>query len=73
MTDILHRATLIKRALSPIYNHVFMVLTDQEKVLGQLYKEILLFLWSNTVDQETIQKKDLYSVKDSQPVLIKGD
>jgi hypothetical protein len=49
-----------------------MALLDQEKDLGPLYKEILLFLWSNTVNQETIQKKRLVFCKGLSVSLDKG-
>ncbi len=62
-TDMLHRATLINRALTPIYNHVFMALPVQDKDVDPLYKEIQLFLWSKTVNQETVQKRRLVSRK----------
>jgi hypothetical protein len=39
-TDILHRATLINSALTPLYNHVLMTLPATEKDLQPLYKEI---------------------------------
>jgi hypothetical protein len=39
-TDILHKATLINSALTPLYDHVLMALPAAEKDLQPLYKEI---------------------------------
>ncbi len=47
-TDILHRATLINSALTPLYNHALMALQVKEKDLIPLYKEIKSFLWTRT-------------------------
>ncbi len=56
--NIVHKAMLINRALSLIYNHVFMALPVQEKAV-----EIQLFLSSKTVNQEKIKKRRLVSWK----------
>jgi hypothetical protein len=62
-TDILHRATLINSALTPLYNHVFMALPVTEKDLQPLYKEIKSFLWTRTENEATIQKRRLVAAK----------
>ncbi len=62
-TDILHRATLINSALTPLYNHVFMALPAAEADLDPLYREILGFLWTRTNDTVTIQKRRLVAAK----------
>jgi hypothetical protein len=58
-TDILHRATLINSALTPLYNHVLIALPDTEEDLKPLYKEILSFLWTRTVNAGVSQKRRL--------------
>ncbi len=62
-TDILHRATLINTALVPLYNHVLIALPISEQELQPLNKEILSFLWTRTVDSETVQKRRLVAKK----------
>jgi hypothetical protein len=57
LTDILHRATLIDSALTPLYNHVLMALPVTEEDLQPLYKEIKSFLWTRTENETTIQKR----------------
>ena len=58
-TDLLHRATLINTALTPIYNHVFMALPTTREQGESLYQETLSFLWTRQVDGETKQKRRL--------------
>ncbi len=55
-TDMLYRATLIKSAMTPLYNHVLMALPAIEEDLQPLYKETLSCLWTKTENSETIQK-----------------
>ncbi|RPH76440.1 MAG: reverse transcriptase family protein, partial [Planctomycetaceae bacterium] len=62
-TDTLHRSTLINSALVPLYNHVLMALPATEDALAPLYKEVLSFLWTKTVDGETIPKRRLVAAK----------
>jgi hypothetical protein len=62
-TDILHRSTLINSAMTPLYNHIFMALPVTEQDLQPLTKEILSFLWTRTVDSETVQKRRLVASK----------
>ncbi len=62
-TDILHRATLINSALTPLYNHVLMALPVTEDDLQPLYKEIKSFLWTRTENDTTIQKRRLVAAK----------
>jgi hypothetical protein len=62
-TDILHRATINNSALVPLYNQVLMALLATEKDLDPLCKEILSFLWTRTIDSETIQKRRLVASK----------
>ena len=47
-TDVLHRVILINRALTPIYNHIFMALPVSEPEIEVLRNEILNFLWTKT-------------------------
>jgi exonuclease III len=56
-TDILHRATLIKTALLPIYNHVFMAIPVNSNHCETLFKEIIKFLWTKQKDGQTLQKR----------------
>jgi len=58
-TDLLHRALLIKTALIPIYNHVFMSLPTFEQQSDLLHKEVLNFLWTRQVDGNTVCKRRL--------------
>jgi hypothetical protein len=53
-TDLLHRALLIKTALIPIYNHVFMSLPTFKEQSDLLHKEVLNFLWTRQVDRNTV-------------------
>ncbi len=62
-TNILPRATLNNSALVPLYNQVLMALLATEKNLDPIYKEILYFLWTRTIDSETIQKRRLVASK----------
>jgi hypothetical protein len=62
-TDILHRATLINSALTPLYNHVLMALPATEADLQPLYKEIKSFLWTRTENNVTVQKRRLVVAK----------
>jgi hypothetical protein len=62
-TDILHRATLINAAMVPMYNHVLMALPVAEEDLNTLHKEILSFLWTQTNDSNTVQKRRLVATK----------
>jgi hypothetical protein len=57
--DILHKATLIYSALTPLCNHVLMALPATEKDLQPLYKEIKSFLWTKIENDTTIQKRRL--------------
>jgi hypothetical protein len=61
--DILHRAPLINSAMVPLYNHVLMALPTTEQELQPLDKKILSFLWTRTVDSETVQKRSLVASK----------
>ena len=56
-TDILHRATLINTALTPIYNHICMALPIEEDQIKKLFEDILSFLW-------TRQKKGKLSTRE---------
>jgi hypothetical protein len=49
-----------------------MAIQAQEKDVDPLYKKIQLFLWSKTVNQETIQKRRLVSRKRLSASLDKG-
>jgi len=56
-TDILHRATLIRTAFLPIYNHVFMAIPITSEHSNILHKETLKFLWTRQREGQTIQKR----------------
>ena len=56
-TDILHRATLINTALTPIYNHISMALPLNEEQMKTLYEDILSFLWTRQKDGVAINKR----------------
>ncbi len=56
-TDMLHKATLINSALTPLYNHVLMALPVTEADLQLLHKDIKSFLWTWTDNAETVKKK----------------
>jgi hypothetical protein len=71
-TDILHRATLINSALTPLYNHVLMALPATEKDLQPLCKEIKPFLWTRTENDTTIQKRRLVAAKPLSASFDKG-
>jgi hypothetical protein len=58
--------------MTPIYNHVFLAIPVQEKDVETLHKEIQLFIWSKTVNQETVQKRKLISRKRLSASLDKG-
>ncbi len=56
-TNVLHWAALINSAMTPLYNHVLMTLPATGDDLQPIHKEILSFLWIETVNAETIQKR----------------
>ncbi len=62
-TDILHRATLTNSALTPLYNHILMALPASEEDLQPLYKEIKSFLWTQSENGTTVQKRRLVATK----------
>jgi hypothetical protein len=43
--------------MTPLYNHVLMALPTTGDDLKTLHKEILSFLWSKTVNEETIKNE----------------
>ena len=58
-TDLLHRATLINRALIynyTLYNHVFMSLPVNNKITEEIFDDILPFLWTRQKEGQTSQK-----------------
>jgi exonuclease III len=71
-TDILHRATLIKTALLPIYNHVFMAVPVSSEHCESLFKEIIKFLWTKQKDGNTIQKRTRVSKHRISASLVMG-
>ena len=58
-TDLLHRATLINRALIPIYNHVFMSLPITNQITTDLCTDITSFLWTKQREGQTVAKRRL--------------
>ena len=58
-TDLLHRCTLINRALVPIYNHVFMTLPMSMENANEISTEIYSFLWTKQEAGITKQKRRL--------------
>ena len=61
--DLLHRATLINKALIPIYNHVFMALPVNNQIADDLFDDILSFLWTSQKEGQTVCKRILVSKK----------
>ena len=62
-TDILHRATLLNTAFTPLYTHVFMALPVETEQLDALRGEQLSFLWTKQKDGQTVRKRSLVSKK----------
>jgi hypothetical protein len=60
--DIVHKATLINRAMTPIYNHVFMALPAQEKDLVWTHcpEKSNCSYGQKLSTQKQSRKKDLY-------------
>ena len=58
-TDLVHRATLINRALIPIYNHVFMSLPITNQITTDLCTDITSFLWTKQREGQTVAKRRL--------------
>lgn len=56
-TDMLHRALLIKSAIIPLYNHIFMALPYFNANVKAIFDEILSFLWTRQVDGQTKTKR----------------
>ncbi len=66
LSDILNRATLINSATMSSWP------CQPQKDLAPLYKEIPSFLWTCTVDSETIQKRRLVALKTTGSKLWQG-
>jgi hypothetical protein len=58
-TDIFHRATLIHSAMTPLHNHILIVLPATREDIKPLHNEILSFLWTKTIDAKTVHKRRL--------------
>ncbi len=62
-TDILHRATLLSTAFTPLYTHVFMALPVEKEQLDALRGEQLSVLWTEQKEGQTVRKRSLVSKK----------
>ncbi len=60
-TDMLHRATLVKKAYIPLYNHIFMALPIDKNQAGSIQQGIQTFLWTRQKEGVRLQKRRMVS------------
>ena len=60
-TDMLHRATLVKIAYIPLYNHIFMALPINKNQADSIQQGIQTFMWTKQKEGVRLQKRRMVS------------
>jgi len=62
-TNMFHKAILFNRAITPIYNHVFMALPHNNEKTNEMFSELIKFLWTTMKSGNTHKKRKLVAQK----------